>query len=180
MDDREIVRLLQARDERAVSELDAKYGGLCRHIARNILGSGEDAEEIASDALYAVWRSVPPQDPENLLAYTARIARNAAITRLRSKKREARTGEALLAGAEIAPDSAAAHLEAAETARCINVFLHSRPEREQILFVRRYFMGDSVERIAQDLGEPRARVSDTLYKLKRRLRKILQEEDIIL
>ncbi len=180
MEDREIVSLFLERDERAVAELEAKYGGLCRRVAGNILRSQEDAEEVTSDAVFAVWRTVPSQVPKSLLAYTLRIARNKAITRLREVTRDKRSGEQDLTEAEPSvPDNAADSLEAAETARLINDFLHTRPEREQIMFTRRYFMGDEPGEIAKDLGVSPLRVSDTLYKLKQRLRQYLRERDVI-
>ena len=179
MEDREIIQLFLNRDERAAAELEAKYGAVCRRVARNILGNREDAEEVASDAVFAVWRTVPPQVPRSLLAYTLRIARNGAITRLRDNTRDKRAGETVLIEAEPSvPDNAADRLEAAETARLINDFLRTRPEREQIMFTRRYFMGDEPGEIARDLGVSPMRVSDTLYKLKRRLRRYLQERDV--
>ncbi len=180
MEDREIVKLFLDRDQRAAAELEAKYGGLCRRVAGNILRNQEDAEEVASDAIFAVWRTVPPQVPKSLLAYTLRIARNRAITRLRDNTRDKRSGEKDLTEAEPSvPDNAADRLEAAETARLINDFLRSRPEREQVMFTRRYFMGDEPGEIAKDLGVSPLRVSDTLYKLKGRLKRYLQERDVI-
>ena len=43
MEDTEIVALYWARDQRAITESGDKYGTYCASIARNILGSPEDA-----------------------------------------------------------------------------------------------------------------------------------------
>ena len=53
MDDKELIRLYQARDERAITESEQKYGSFLRRIALNLLGSPEDAEECVNDALLA-------------------------------------------------------------------------------------------------------------------------------
>jgi len=44
MDDAKIVQLFFDRDEQAIPETAKKYGNYCNAIARNILGSHEDAE----------------------------------------------------------------------------------------------------------------------------------------
>ena len=45
MEDRKIVDLYWQRDENAIPETAAKFGGYCRTIAYNILADAEDAEE---------------------------------------------------------------------------------------------------------------------------------------
>ena len=59
MEDRTLVELYWARDPRALSETAAKYGTYCREIARNILGSVEDAAECVNDTYLHAWNSIP-------------------------------------------------------------------------------------------------------------------------
>ena len=63
MEDTEIVALYWARDQRAITESEDKYGTYCASIARNILGSPEDAEECVSDTWFRAWNAMPPQRP---------------------------------------------------------------------------------------------------------------------
>ena len=59
--DAQIISLFHARDQKALSETQQKYGGLCHCIAKNILGSREDAEECLNDALLQnrkIWRHI--------------------------------------------------------------------------------------------------------------------------
>ena len=44
MEDNRIIALLFARDAGALDECRSSYGAYCRAIARNILGSEDDAE----------------------------------------------------------------------------------------------------------------------------------------
>ena len=81
MDDNEIIRLLFDRSERAVAELSARYGSLCRRTARNILRDERDAEECVNDTWLAVWNAVPTTRPNSLAAYVCRITRNLALKR---------------------------------------------------------------------------------------------------
>ncbi len=62
MEDTEIVALYWARDQRAITESEEKYGTYCASIARNILGP-EDTEECVSDTWFRAWNAMPPQRP---------------------------------------------------------------------------------------------------------------------
>ena len=68
MDDERILDLYWQRSEQAVAETDARYGGLLRSIAQNILRDAADAEECVSDAYLRAWTTIPPQRPNSLAA----------------------------------------------------------------------------------------------------------------
>ena len=55
MDDKEILSLYLHRNEIAITETARKYDRYCRTIARNILGSEEDAAEAVNDTWLAAW-----------------------------------------------------------------------------------------------------------------------------
>ena len=92
MEDTEIVALYWARDQRAIMESEDKYGTYCASIARNILGSPEDAEECVSDTWFRAWNTIPPQRPQILSAFFGRVTRNLAFDRYRSRSAEKRGG----------------------------------------------------------------------------------------
>ena len=82
MDDRRIIGLFLERSEQAIDALSTKYGDLCHHIARNIVGNEQDADECVSDAYLALWDSIPPEKPQFLRAYVTKVLRNIAYDRL--------------------------------------------------------------------------------------------------
>ena len=88
MDDRQIIQLFFARSEQAIQTLTAKYGKLCRTIARGILADPRDAEECENDTWLRVWNSIPPDCLEYLGAYVGRITRNLALNRLKFDRRK--------------------------------------------------------------------------------------------
>ena len=92
MEDTEIVALYWARDQRAITESEDKYGTYCASIARNILGSPEDAEECVSDTWFRAWNAMPPQRPSLLAPFFGRITRNLAFDRYRSRSAAKRGG----------------------------------------------------------------------------------------
>ena len=94
MEDTAIVELYWARDQRAITASDEKYGGLCRGLSFNILASREDAEECVNDTWHRAWDTMPPQRPASLRAYLVRLVRNLSIDRWRARKSQKR-GEGL-------------------------------------------------------------------------------------
>ncbi len=79
MNDDMIIKLYFERSEDAITETDRKYGGACRSVAYNILGSHEDSEECTNDTYMKVWDAIPPQKPKKFGAFVVTIARNIAI-----------------------------------------------------------------------------------------------------
>ena len=92
MEDVEIINLLWQREEMGLLELERKYRAYCNAIAMNILQSAEDAEECVSDTWMKIWNSIPPNRPESLKLYAARIMRNLAFNRYRDARAERRGG----------------------------------------------------------------------------------------
>ena len=92
MEDHEIVQLYWERDERAIGESEKKYGGLCRSVALRVLENIEDSEECVSDTWLRSWNVIPPQRPNLLGAFLARITRNLALDRWRASHAAKRYG----------------------------------------------------------------------------------------
>ena len=90
MQDEMIVELYWQRDERAIEETDRQYGAYLFRIACNILADVEDSRESLSDTYLKAWNSMPPARPPRLVSYLGRLARQAAIDRLRRQGRQKR------------------------------------------------------------------------------------------
>ena len=78
LEDRQIINLFYERSEQAIEELDRKYGAAVRKTAANILRRTQDVEECTNDTYLGVWNTIPPQNPNSLISYVCRIARNLA------------------------------------------------------------------------------------------------------
>ncbi len=182
MEDSEIVSALFDRDQAGLAALQEKYGAYCHAVAFNVLGSRESAEETVDDALLAAWNSIPPQRPAYLAAYLARLTRNAAIKRLRSEDALKRGGGAIRTVYEELSECIPAAGGVAETAdaralaRIINEFTVSLPETQRRIFLCRYWYFDPVADIAARFGFSEAKVTSMLYRLRKKLLKVLTEE----
>ena len=79
MNDKQIIKLLFDRNEKALSETAEKYGRLCRKIAFEILKNQQDAEECVSTAYVKLWNSIPPTNPRSFRGFLCRIVRNLSL-----------------------------------------------------------------------------------------------------
>lgn len=180
MNDAEIVGLLTERSEKGLTAARESYGKLLRGIAYGILRSEQDAEECESETLLRAWNSIPPAKPEHLCAYLCRIARRLALDRLRYAGAARRSGEALpideleeaIAGSMDAGD----RLSEKELTRLLNQFLGSQDKLTRVIFMRRYWFGDTVRETAQRLHVSESMVKSRISRTLKRLREYLRKE----
>ncbi len=177
MDDKQIIDLFFARDEAAIEETMEKYGGLCRKIAMNILDNDLDAEECENDVYSALWRSIPPNRPKFLSSYIAKMARNAALSKLRYMSSRMRD-TVLLPSDELAEFLPETDRPAGEIARAISGFLRVSSAEERRIFVRHYFSGETFEQIAADEGITSSKIKSLLFRMRNKLRVYLEKEGI--
>lgn len=155
MEEADIAKLISERSESGLAELKRKYERLILKVCRGILKSPEDAEECANDALLAVWESAAREEPEDLTAFVCKIARRKALNRLRYNLAPMRNSDLLTELDEIAErvpstgDSPEEYAERSELSAALSEWLNSLPEKQRVLFMRRYFFSDSVKDAAK-------------------------------
>lgn len=180
MEHRYITELLFARSEEAIAAMSAHFGKRLYSIARNILSIPQDAEETVSDTYLAVWNAVPPKRPDPLSAFVCRVGRNLALKRLRHDTAQKRNSsyDLCLDELENCIPSRALEEEADARAlgRAIDHFLGTLPKETRVIFLRRYWFGDSVRDIAAELGLRENTVTVRLSRTREKLRIHLQKE----
>lgn len=180
MEDARILMLFLERDERAIGLAVEKYGNYLKTVAGNILKNDCDAEECLNDACFRAWNAIPPAKPQNLRAYLAKITRNLALNMLEKKTAEKRGGEAALIMAELdectvgSSDTEAA-IEGRALEDSLNAFLMSLPKYKRIVFMRRYWYSDTIQKIAEDAGKSEAAIAMELARIRKKLKKHLLE-----
>ena len=182
MEDLQIIGLLFQRSETAIFVLQQKFGGLCRSIISNILPDNRDVEECMSDAFLRVWNSIPPQRPERLDSYIARIARNVALDRYDYNTASMRHTGLTLAYEELALylPSREQETDAVEFKSFINRFLRSLPKASRMMFLRRYWYGESIAQIAKAFECSEEKVKSTLFRTRNKMRQAMIKEGIYL
>lgn len=180
MDDKKIIGLLWQRAEQALVLLAKKFGAGLHRLAMNILGNHPDAEESVNDTYLALWNTIPPEKPDPLTAYVYRVGKNTALKKLRentAQKRDSRYDVSLdeLAGC-VAGCSLEDEFDARLLGRAINRFLDKQTEQNRIIFLRRYWFGDSVKEIAALYTMTPGSVSVRLSRLRESLKEQLTKE----
>ncbi|MBQ8718785.1 MAG: sigma-70 family RNA polymerase sigma factor [Clostridia bacterium] len=180
MEDRQIVELYWARDEKAIGETDKKYGRYCHYIAHHILGNDEDAKEVVNDTYLKTWNTVPPHKPDPLKPYVGTISRQLALDAYRAQHAQKRGGQVPfvldeLIGCIPNKDSGADIGESVALSDALSRFLRSLPPRNRNIFVRRYFYMSTIEEIAQDFAARPNAVTMLLLRTRRNLAKFLNK-----
>ena len=182
MTDREMVELFIKRDENAIKILEQQYKNYCIAIGERILGSMEDTEECWNDVLERTWNAIPPAEPENLKLYVGRIMRNTALKMLDSQKAKKRDGGIFLQLDELSECITAPLFEHPADSIALrdfmNGFIRNLSDEKREIFVRRYWLCEAVNEIAEKLGYSENKVSMILFRIRKRLKKELEKEDL--
>ena len=184
MEDKEIIELFLGPSENAICETDKKYRSFCRSIAYNILHDHGETDECINDTYLKLWNSIPPQIPEKLNNYIAKITRNAALYLYKRKHRLKRGGDMVeIALSEIAEcvdmhNNVENKTEEKETEQAITEFLDGLDSSKRIIFLLRYWYFMSVKEIAkrQEISEVNVRTS--LHRTRKQLKEFLKEREI--
>ena len=184
MEDRKIVDLYWQRDENALPETAAKFGGYCRSIAYNILADAEYAEESLNDTWLRAWNTMPTNRPSRLAPYLGKLSRWISLTRLREKTSLKRGGgetELVLDELTEAVDSGAdveKAVELKELNAALRRFLKSLGETERQVFLARYWFIASIAEIAEKFGFSESKVTSMLHRTRKKLLAYLKEEGL--
>ena len=181
-----IVALYWERNEAAIVESDRKYGAYCQTIAQNILFNEQDALECVNDTWLGAWNSMPPHRPSVLASFLGKITRRLSISRFRKRTAEKRgEGELPLALDEL--EECVSHgsqngsevesmILQEELTRIIEGFLKAQPQAQRSMFVCRYWYLDPVAEIAARFGCSESKVKTTLFRMRERLKGVLEQE----
>ena len=186
MDDAQILALYFARKEEALAQTQAAYGAYCRRIAMGILHSEPDADECVNDTYLRAWNSMPPQKPDRLRLYLAKITRSLSIDRWRGRTAEKRrAGEYAASLDELAEcveelSSVEDEAERHRLAETVNDWLGTLGTEQRTVFVCRYWYCDPLSAIAESRGCTEAKIKSMLYRLRQSLRETLIREEFSL
>ncbi|MBR4026389.1 MAG: sigma-70 family RNA polymerase sigma factor [Lachnospiraceae bacterium] len=186
MQDEKIVELYWNRDESAIVETQQKYGRYLTKIAYNILTDMEDSLECVNDTYMDAWKSIPPNKPNVLSLYLAKITRRVSIDIVRKKKREKRLpSEYVFSLSELADcisegNTTESELEVTMLANAINAYLRTISKEARNLFIGRYYFLDPLKEVAKYCGMSESKAKTILYRTRRGLKVYLEKEGFYL
>ena len=177
MQDRDIIELYFARDERALAESQSKYGTYCMGIAQRILRNLQDAEECVNDTWLRAWKSIPPARPAYLQQFLGGITRHISLDKYRRNQRTALTVTLDELGDVVNDEpSVPTQAEEREMMLAIDRFLRSLPERECNVFIRRYYHFDEIKDIAKRYKLTQSNAKTMLSRTRTKLCEFLEKE----
>jgi RNA polymerase sigma-70 factor (ECF subfamily) len=160
-----LLQRIVARDERAVAELYDRHSRLVFSLIRRILRSESDAEDVLQETFVRVWSRADTYDAAlgSPATWLARIARNRAVDRLRTRRTRAavdgavpdtpESGEIRMAVADVStrPD---VHAQDAAMANALRGGVARLPEAQRVLIEAAYFEGYTHQELAARFGLP--------------------------
>lgn len=179
MEDTDIIRMFLERNEDAIIHTSEKYNNYCLKIALNILQNRLDADECVNDIYLKLWNSIPPNIPNSLPSFVAKLTRNHAIDIYRNKHTqqhmESEYSVSLDELAECIPDGT--DFEESDLKDLLNRFLREQKADARKIFIRRYFYCDEVEQISHFFGISQSKVKTTLFRTRQKLKEYLRKEN---
>lgn len=180
-----ILAQLFQRDETALREIQNLYGKLCYKLADEILDCKEDSEECVNDMLMRIWNTIPSNRPRNLQAYVVTVLRHLAFDKYKAVTAKKRGGKQFETALEELGDTLASAddpnhtVDEHELTKAIEHFLDTLSPQTRNIFLRRYFMSESVKEIAEryDLSVSAAKIS--LMRTRDKLQKFLRKEGLL-
>ena len=179
VNDKQIIDMLFERSECALGEIEKAYGKLCLHISMNILSNHTDAEECVNDSYLKIWNTIPPLRPTSFKAYLLKVVKNISINRAKYNLAEKRSHDSIIPMESLESvlsentDSPFNQSEKRRLENEIECFLDSLDTPSRILFVRRYWYGDSLSYLSDITGYSENNISQKLFTLRNKLKKQL-------
>ena len=170
MEDLDIVNLIYNRNEIGIAELKMKYNELLYSLALSILKNDADSEESVNDTYLKIWRTIPPYKPTYLKSFVCKITRQISIDIYRANHRK--NEESLN---EIDYEISSSY-SLNELSNLINEFLEKQDVESQVLFIRRYFLNESVKNLSKGFEMTETNISVKLLRTRKKLKKYLEME----
>ena len=182
MDQSELIQLLKNNPQEGLARAIDLYGPSVKWIVQKIIGNQQqDVEECVSDIFVKLWQGINGFQADSgvlLKSYVYGIARHTAIDfRRKLNRREdiIPIGENDL-GIHIDMTEELAKLE---NNRILQEAVDDLPEPDRRIFIRRYFLQERINAIAESLSISPKTVENKLYRGKKTLKDTLIERGII-
>jgi len=170
---------VKLNDER-LREIIDEYGGLLTAVVTRILKNREEAEECVADTFVSLWKnSENIKKTESLKGYLLCIARNNAVNRYHSLRRQNCVSVDETDGFEIiADDDTELLVVKNEFMDELQKLIMKLPEPNRDIFIMKYFLFEPVRDIAEKLGLSDVQVKDRLYRMRKQIKNNFEKRGI--
>lgn len=184
--ERELLRRLRSRDERAFRELIDLYRDRVFNVTFRMLGDRAEAEDIAQEVFIAVFKTIDTfREESKFSTWLYRVAVNHTKNRIKYLSRRNDRNRTELddntadsdgpsLGSTIRPTRPDRALEGAQMEQVLQGAIASLDEEHRVLVVLRDVEELSIEEICEITGIPDGTVKSRLHRARAALRKKLQ------
>jgi RNA polymerase sigma-70 factor (ECF subfamily) len=172
--DEALVSAMAVGDQEALAALNQRYGRALCAVADRMLRDKADAEEVAADVLWQLWREASRFDRSrgSVGAWIMMTVRSRAIDRIRARKAREPRGPDV--AEPIAVNDPSNEIHSAERRRKVETALASLNDGERDLLQLAYFsdlsQSEIAERTSLPLGTVKSRMRSGLIRLRDALR----------
>lgn len=182
MTEAELHEGLIRRDQEALARLIDTFGASVYALVLRILsgaGTGQDVEECCSDVFYESWEKADQYQPGRaaLRTWLLMIAKYKAL----DYRRKLLSRQGLISGqieekdvTDRSPVPEMAVLASEQRNRVLDALAALSPQDKELVY-RRYFLNESIDQLAADLGLTRQAVDNRLWRARKGLRSLLEE-----
>ena len=186
--DEELIARVLAGDETSYGTLVARYQDYVYTIAVRIVGSDEDAEDIAQEAFVRAYRALPRfRGDSKFSSWLYRIATNRALTHLKRRRRRADTVD-IESGSHVEAvviddgrseeTSPELRVRDEEFRRAVRAAVLELPEQYRVVVTLFYLEERSYKEVVATLGIPMGTLKTHLHRARALLREILTKHHL--
>ncbi len=180
LEDKDIIELFIARDERAITETIRKYNSRLHGRVMYILNNIEDAEECLQDTYFTLWEKVAEEKLGHLENYIFTIAKYIACSKLRKRLAKKRYVPLTVIGEDYPSSSDVfSEISSYELEKYILDFIKMQKNEVQMIIYLDYEKKLSLHEIADVMGETEGAVKMKLYRFRKKLKQYLINEGFV-
>ena len=170
----DMIKQLLRGDPQGAERLMTHYGPLMKYVIAPILPNAQDREECLSEAAMRVVEKITLYDPAkgSWTAWLTAVTRRTALNKLRSLQAQPNTEQITPQIPSPGPTPEENILQQ-ERLLDLHSAIASLSQSDQRLFYRKYYYLQSTAQIARESGLSERAVEGRLYRIKKRLRKLL-------
>lgn len=174
MQESDMIALLRKKDPTATAELVTHYSPLMRYIIKPIVANEQDREECLSEAVMRILEKVHLYNEErgSWTAWMTSVTRSVALNKYRSSKSYKEEEEITEQTASPDPTPEERILQI-ERRRELKNAISQLSSNDRLIFYRKYYYLQTTAQIASETGMTERAVEGRLYRIKKRLRKLL-------
>ena len=174
MQETDIIELLAKQDSTAAENLLCHYRSLMKYVIAPIVPNKEDQKECLSEAVLRILDKIHLYDPErgSWTAWVTAVTRNVALNKARSVRSHFELEEISLETPSPDPTPEEQLLQKERQNELRNA-VAQLSQKDRLIFYRKYYYLQTTAQIASEIGMTERAIEGRLYRIKKRLRKLL-------